>query len=262
MSTAYTQAELSAKTVKDLKAVLSELKLSQDGKKAELVTRILEHQAGKTEQVSGASADAPAATDKATASSEGTATAETTVEGTAAGTAGDTGGQAQSNDNEVTTQQEGEEKKEAESLPLPAASSKDDEAEKRMNRLKRFGNPDDIAKLERMEKFGTQADAVDEKSISRLDSELSHKRQRKDKAGLSAASNGTSASQQKGSNSKQAAQQQGGRPNLQRAKSNTSGKPASGKGGPNSPAKSAPPALSPEEEEKRRKRAERFNAAS
>lgn len=54
-------------------------------------------------------------------------------------------------------------KEEEQSLPLPAGSDRNDEAERRINRLKRFGNPDDIAKLERMEKFGTQTDAVDEK---------------------------------------------------------------------------------------------------
>lgn len=117
-------------------------------------------------------------------------------------------------------------------------------------------------------------------SISALDSELSNKRQRKDKAGNSAATgtaNGgpTSSSPKKGANGKQQQQQQqqGGRPNLNRQKSgnnnnnaNGNGKPASGKGAPvpKSAAKAAPPvpALSPEEEEKRRKRAERFNAAS
>lgn len=98
-----------------------------------------------------------------------------------------------------------------------------------------------------------------QQSISRLDSELSNKRQRKDKAGAPAATNGKPASPQKSGNVKQATKQDGGRPGLNRAKSNGGGKPASAKGGA---AKSAPPALSPEEEEKRRKRAERFNAAS
>lgn len=110
--------------------------------------------------------------------------------------------------------------------------------------------------------LNTRTASADQQSISRLDSELSNKRQRKDKAAgastSTSANGGKPVSPQKNGNTKQT-QQNGGRPGLNRAKSNGGGKPASGKGGA---AKNAPPALSPEEEEKRRKRAERFNAAS
>lgn len=139
------------------------MKLSQDGKKADLITRIIEYQNGSSNNDTSVAATSD---DKAAASSEGTATtAGATVEEVTAGEATATGGAVEASQTN-TTQKEKDDAKQDESsssLPLPAASSKDAEAEKRINRLKRFGNPDDIAKLERMEKFGTQADAVDEK---------------------------------------------------------------------------------------------------
>lgn len=189
MSTTYTQAELSAKTVKDLKvrsisvpfqarlgrdarltsncqAILSELKLSSEGKKADLVTRILEHQGGDASAAPAAGAStavegdaATADDDKAAASSEGTTTtaaATGTVDNAAANTSTDDAGEEKAGNGEEVKQDEA-------ALPLPAGTSKDEEAERRINRLKRFGNPDEIAKLERMEKFGSQTDVVDEK---------------------------------------------------------------------------------------------------
>lgn len=141
------------------------MKLSQDGKKAELVTRILEQQNGSSDSASGAAATATS--DKGAASSAGGTATTAAVEEVTAGNATATGGvEAAQSNNTNATQEEKKDTKQEESLPLPAASNKDSEAEKRINRLKRFGNPDDIAKLERAEKFGTQADAVDEKVSS------------------------------------------------------------------------------------------------
>lgn len=106
-------------------------------------------------------------------------------------------------------------------------------------------------------------------SISALDSELSNKRQRKDKAGNSAATggaatNGSTSAQKGGKPQGNGNNSNNGRPNLNRQKSGggkgANGKQSQAKTAP--AAKAAPSALSPEEEEKRRKRAERFNAAS
>ena len=51
----------------------------------------------------------------------------------------------------------------AASLPDASATNKAAEAEKRAQRLKRFGGSEDIAKLERAERFGISGDAVDAK---------------------------------------------------------------------------------------------------
>lgn len=151
------------------------MKLSGDGKKADLVARILEHQGGDASSTSAAVPEAsttPAdatvptgpngnATNAAASSSEAAAVsggAVTSTAGTAAAATKSTQGE---NTDEAPAKAAQESKEPA--LPLPAGTDKNDEAEKRLNRLKRFGNPEDIAKLQRAEKFGTQADGVDDK---------------------------------------------------------------------------------------------------
>lgn len=147
-------------------AILSELKLSQEGKKADLVTRILEQQSGSSQDASSTAngATATGTDDKAAASSDSSkpAGSSESVTETSMNTANG-GVEAQSSDNAGKEEDKASAPAQELSLPLPAESDKNGEAEKRINRLKRFGNPDDIAKLERMEKFGTQVDAVDEK---------------------------------------------------------------------------------------------------
>jgi len=282
---AYTQADLQVKKVPELKTILTELGLATNGVKADLVSRILEHQksAGEAGQ---STTDQPAAGNKlgaipadselpsslsasaapangGDAASAGASTAtdpppayEDVATAGAEGTAstGATAGEAA-----------------AASLPDASATDKAAEAEKRAQRLKRFGGSEDIAKLERAERFGISGDAVDAKSVSALDSELSNKRIRTDKAGASAgAGTGSPASSGRGGGAQNGGKN--GRPGLNRGQSASGkGKPQTKAGGQNAAkpsskaapaaaAKPAPPKLDPAEEEKRKQRAARFNA--
>lgn len=153
-------------------AILSELKLSGEGKKADLVARILEHQGASsgTTGDAGASTSAPAESTPAvpaSSSEEAAAVSGGAVTSTAGLSAVEGKADNDTNSTAITgsgeTDKAAETKEEQPALPLPAGTDKNDEAERRLNRLKRFGNPEDIAKLERMEKFGTKGDVVNEK---------------------------------------------------------------------------------------------------
>jgi len=248
MSTSYTSAQLGAKKVPELKAILTELKLSTTGVKADLTARILEHQ-----EKQGSTA------------SNGEATADSTApaSSTAAGTA--ESGEAAKQDSapaaETTKQGDAPVAEQQEDAPaLPEATDKSSEAEKRAARLKRFGAPaEELAKLDRAARFGNStSDSVDDKAVSKLDSELSDKRIRTNANGPAKANGNAPAA--------------AARPKPERTQSGTgkpqskAGKPQSTSGGkPKSAGKPAPApakALDPEEEERRKKRAERFNAAS
>lgn len=247
MSTSYTSAQLGAKKVPELKAILTELKLSTTGVKADLTARILEHQEkqGSTASNGEAAGDSTAAAPSA-----------------AAGTA--ESGEAAKQDSapaaETTKQEDAPVTEQKEDAPaLPEATDKSSEAEKRAARLKRFGAPaEELAKLDRAARFGNStSDSVGDKAVSKLDSELSNKRIRTNANGPAKANGNAPAA---------------ARPKPERTQSGTGkpqskgGKPQSTSGGkPKSAGKPAPApakALDPEEEERRKKRAERFNAAS
>jgi hypothetical protein len=176
MSTSYTSAQLGAKKVPELKvctvmafppalvemstsqAILTELKLSTTGVKADLTARILEHQ-----EKQGSTA------------SNGEATADSTApaSSTAAGTA--ESGEAAKQDSapaaETTKQGDAPVAEQQEDAPaLPEATDKSSEAEKRAARLKRFGAPaEELAKLDRAARFGNStSDSVDDKVCSHL----------------------------------------------------------------------------------------------
>lgn len=143
--------------------------------KADLVSRVLEHQ--KTTGEAGQSTtDLPAAGNKLGAipadselPSSVAASAPGTIGGEAAAPSADSAGASAPTGNAA----EGAAGAPATVAPAegaPAATEPDAnatdraaEAEKRAQRLKRFGGSEEIAKLERAERFGTAGDAVDAK---------------------------------------------------------------------------------------------------
>jgi len=255
----YTQAELSGKKVADLKSILTGFKLSTAGVKADLVNRILEHQNSGGDDGQAASAatagttaddtssskptDAPAPTDSeeepsSTSQAAAGAAEENVANGNAAATTDAGDATSASTDNKAAAAAA------ADAVDEAGKTDKSSEAEKRKARLMRFGNNEEVAKLERAEKFGTaSADSISDKSVSKLDSELSNKRMRLNGDGDSKK---TAAGKPKS---------QGGKP---QSTNNGGSKPVSkGKPAPKSAGKAAP-AVDPAEEERRRKRAERF----
>lgn len=245
----FTQADLQAKKVSDLKAILSDFKLSTAGVKAELVSRILEHQ--RNNGVSKQKTDLPAA---------GNALGNIPSEDKLPSMTGQSGVTSKSNANGNSEQPPASQLPLSGSAPaitddsttehieLPALPDKSDieiEEEKRKARLARWGNEEELAKVERGKKFGTTGgDGIDEKVVSKLDSELSNKRIRTNANGAS-----------KPTGNKSGAPNAGTQPRTSPNKPKSKG--ARRKSGAESGKTSSKP-VDPEEEDRRRKRAERF----
>ena len=191
----FTQADLQAKKVSDLKvqfpsfcgvgasanayitgvrqAILSDFKLSTAGVKAELVSRILEHQ--RNNGVSKQKTDLPAA---------GNALGNIPSEDKLPSMTGQSGVTSKSNANGNSEQPPASQlplsgsapaitdDSTTEQIELPALPDKSDieiEEEKRKARLARWGNEEELAKVERGKKFGTTGgDGIDEKVYVRL----------------------------------------------------------------------------------------------
>lgn len=254
MSETYTSAQLGAKKVPELKAILNDLKLPTTGVKAELTARILEHQ----EKSQSGAGDAPAAESSAAAAAPAD---PVPAESGDASSKQDAPAATEAPAAAETTSTAATEKKE-DAPALPAATDKSSEAEKRAARLKRFGAPaEELAKLDRAARFGENgAASIDDSTVSKLDSELSNKRMRKD-PGPKAKGGAPDAKRPKNERTESGA----GKPQSkgkQQQQQSTNGQAAAAGGKPKSAGKPAPAKLDPEEEERRRKRAERFNAAS
>jgi len=220
-----------SKKVNELKTILQDLKLSTTGVKADLIARILEAQNkdtnGATTTETTPAIDLPAAGNTlGDIPAEDTLPSSTTAPvATALAT--------------TTQSKKPEEWKPLADLPaLPTNTDKQSELEKRAARLARFGgNSEELAKLQRAEKFGLidSTKGLDDKTISKLDSELSNNKR------LPKHANGNA--KKPAQNNKPAA---------------TRSKPVSKGNNKQASSNKRPPPFDATEEERRKKRAERF----
>jgi SAP domain-containing ribonucleoprotein len=166
-----------------LQSILTGFKLSTAGVKADLVNRILEHQ-NKDGQDSGAAAGT-SADDTASKTTDppaaGNASADNEQPSSTSQAAAGAAEENVANGNTTTASAGEATSTSADSKAAAAAASttegaatdvvdeagktdKSSEAEKRKARLMRFGNNEELAKLERAEKFGTaSADSISDK---------------------------------------------------------------------------------------------------
>ncbi|GAA6044601.1 hypothetical protein JCM8097_007448 [Rhodosporidiobolus ruineniae] len=204
MSAPYTESQLRALTVPKLKELLAAHSLPVTGKKDDLVARILAASLGPdtptTTDTTGpsSSVDEPdglgqsgLAETTAAVSTETERSAQEVVEGTKAGSAAEESALPAVGGDAAAAQSEADAAAQVEAARL----AREQEEERRRKRLERFGgngaakeeSEEELAKKRRAEKYGIQVeepakgDAKLDKSLAALDRPLGSARQRKDK---------------------------------------------------------------------------------